>query len=106
MRPSKSKEDIWVCPYLSPECGERGLKNQGCHVSQVCHSGGVVKKLINERIQEVIEQVYEIRREEIHNYYTDYLLFVAKLLELYDPEEEMTVGRAVLKAAEAARVLL
>ena len=32
----KGKENQWVCPYLSPECGERGLKNQGCEVSPFC----------------------------------------------------------------------
>lgn len=28
---------IWVCPYLSPECGENGLKNKGCHIYEKCH---------------------------------------------------------------------
>jgi len=31
-----------VCPYLSPECGERGLNNEGCSY------GGYFRKCIEE----------------------------------------------------------
>jgi len=32
----KDGRKVWVCPYLSPECGEAGLKNLGCYLSQKC----------------------------------------------------------------------
>lgn len=41
-RTTKTTGEPWVCPYLSPECGERGLKNLGCGSGR-CYDTGKSK---------------------------------------------------------------
>ncbi len=47
----KGKDNHWVCPYGSPECEERGLRNMGCEESPFCigiyKDGRLVKYQIN-----------------------------------------------------------
>lgn len=37
-RKRKTGRAVWVCPSLSPECGEKGLHNQGCSLHDRCYT--------------------------------------------------------------------
>ena len=32
-----AKEENYVCPLLSPECGDAGLNNEGCQYGRICY---------------------------------------------------------------------